>query len=304
MSKRKKFLVVGDIMLDEFIYGSVKRISPEAPVPILKYSHTNVYLGGAANVALSLKVLGCNVHLCGVVGKDPKGRQLLKLIRQAGIDGSGIVQSYNYETIIKTRFVTKDHHMLRVDNEPILALHPLASGKLISNLRDVRKKVDGIIISDYDKGVVTEDTVDSITLHTTPRQKVFVDPKGNCFDKYDGVTAITPNLEELRMAYPMSGKRWDKHIAAEQIRKQLDLEALLLTQGVDGMILCERGMEPFKIEAEKRKVRDVSGSGDIVVATFAAMVMRGVDYKTAANIANEEAGKAVGRQGTSCVNMC
>lgn len=299
--KKKRFLVIGDIMLDEFIYGYVDRISPEAPVPILDRSHVVTSLGGAANAAKNLKELGCKVYLCGIVGKDKKGRKLLNILKKEGIGCEGIVQTYNQDTITKTRFVTRDHHMLRVDREYGSPIHPTTYATLRSHIWRLIKKVDGIVISDYDKGVVSKYIMDSVVSSTNKKQKVFVDPKGLDFDKYKGVNAITPNTGELKLAYPMTGRKWNVDVAAKQLIENLDVEAILVTQGERGMLLYEQGTDPVRIEGEKKKVRDVTGSGDIVIAVFAAMMMEVCGYYTAATIANEEAGKAVGRQGTSCV---
>jgi D-beta-D-heptose 7-phosphate kinase/D-beta-D-heptose 1-phosphate adenosyltransferase len=303
MKKKKKMLVVGDIILDRFVYGEVNRISPEAPVPILDYEYDHYSLGGAANVAKNLVRSGCYVYLVGRVGNDKKGRKLIQFIKDEEINADGVSATDSMETIIKTRYIANSQTLLRMDNEEVRPMHSNGIAKLKRSIWNVLSKVDGIILSDYAKGVVIPEIIDAVTLSTIKEyQKVFVDPKGKDAYKYTLVDFMTPNVAELELMEINTNLKHETIARrAEATRQRLGMKAVLVTKGRHGMTLVQEGCRPLNILAEKRNQLDVTGAGDVVIATFACAIIHGAMYDTAAKMANKAAGEAIERRGTSCV---
>ena len=299
-----KVLVVGDIILDEYIWGNVERISPEAPVQILQAQSENFMPGGAANVANNLVALGCDVQLVGVIGNDSKGSKLIEILQEENVGYEGIQISDQRKTTNKTRIIAQSQHMLRIDNEDKRPIAPNIEQKIIDYLILTIPMVDGIICSDYMKGVLTDKILKAIMTHAKKNNKlVFVDPKGRDFSKYCGANILTPNAYEVELSSPDNGKEnYDMTTAAKKILDMIQLDSLLVTKGKDGMCLFERGKEPLHIHTEAKEVFDVTGAGDTVIAAFARAALCKLSYVEAAKIANIAAGVVVGKVGAAFVH--
>jgi D-beta-D-heptose 7-phosphate kinase/D-beta-D-heptose 1-phosphate adenosyltransferase len=298
-------LVVGDIMCDHYIWGDVERISPEAPVQVLRWEREADRPGGAANAAFNLAALGCRVRLVGVVGKDDPGRWLTRALSMAGIDTSGVIQSSDRPTTLKTRVMARGQHMLRIDRESRHALSRRDEDRVIATIRRARSRVAGIVCSDYAKGVLSNKVLRAI-LEGRDRPFTVVDPKRHDFRKYRGAQILTPNEKELAEAAPQVGAA-DRDAAvrrrAEFLIRTLGFRALLVTRGADGMDLFERNrrqIERTHITASQRhEVFDVTGAGDTVAAVLTMAVAGGMNLRDAARAANAAAGIVVGMVGTA-----
>lgn len=296
-------LVVGDIMLDRFIHGRATRLSPEAPVPILRFTHETLLVGGAGNVARNLAALGAKPSLVGVTGADSEGHQVVTMLRENGVTCSGVVADNNRPTTVKTRLVTTtNHHVARIDyeaNDPV-------SGDL--ELRLIRAAVEqawsssAIVISDYAKGSITKNLVSSIQ-SVTPKRPIVIDPKIPNIELYRGATVITPNNLEAEQATGTSittdaeAKR-----AARVLRDRTGCDAALITRGEQGMWLSS-DTDEGPIRAVAREVVDVSGAGDTVVAVAALVLGMGGTLVEAAMLANTAAGLVVRKFGPATVSV-
>jgi rfaE bifunctional protein kinase chain/domain len=295
--KKARVLVVGDVMLDRYWFGDVSRISPEAPVPVVKVSRSEERLGGAANVARNAAALGARVTLLSVVGRDEPGRRLHALLRQEKIT----VRLHNDRTIdttVKLRVIGRQQQLLRVDFETTPS-HEI----LRSKLADYAKLVagcDAVILSDYGKGGLAHITR-MISLARRHRKPVLVDPKGEDFSRYQGATVITPNLTEFRAVAGDWDSERDFIDKAQRLRRELKVDALLVTRSEEGMTLFERGGR-LHVPAQAREVYDVSGAGDTVIATLAVMLAGGTALRDAVRVANRAAGIVVGKFGTAVVH--
>jgi D-beta-D-heptose 7-phosphate kinase/D-beta-D-heptose 1-phosphate adenosyltransferase len=301
-----KILCVGDVMVDHFIYGTVARISPESPVPVLLTGKSQTHPGGAANVARNIAALGGACTLVSVVGRDT-GAETLK-IDLAGLAGirATFVTSATRRTIEKKRFIAQSQQVLRDDSEETDAITDTDASRLMAIIADEIGKHDVLVLSDYAKGVLTEDVVrQTISLAQSKRLQIVVDPKSPDLARYRGATVITPNAREIAIATCMdvSSNDVSAGAAAEQAVAQSGVEAVLLTRAEKGMTLAARGQKPVHISSDVREVFDVAGAGDTVVATLALMLGAGGDLQSAARIANLAAGIAVGRRGTSTVSQ-
>lgn len=319
--RSKKILVVGDIILDQYIKGSVSRISPEAPVPIVLQEEESVYNpGGAANVANNLQSLGAQVTLAGQIGTDPEGKLLLKDLKKKKIITDGIFINKKIPTSLKTRIMAHHQQMLRLDRE--LALD-FGDDELNRNIIDfVHKRIDSfqaIIISDYGKGVINSALLSNVCALACRKKKIItVDPKVEHFSFYKEVTAITPNRKETENAirnikitenagrkFPINTDhlRTDKEIrqAGQALLKYLNLESLLITLGEEGMELFEKGKEPVHINTHAQEVYDVTGAGDTVISVFTLALTAGATKKEAADLANYAAGIVVQKVGAVAV---
>ncbi len=292
-----RLLIVGDVMLDRYWFGEVERISPEAPVPVVKISRSEERPGGAANVAGNVLALGAQVSLLSVVGDDEAGRLLLNLVAAKGVDVS-LHRDPAISTTVKLRVIGRQQQLLRIDFETSPS-HEILRAKL----KDFSERVaacDAVILSDYGKGGLTH-IAEMIRLARSAGKIVLVDPKGDDFSKYAGATVVTPNRAELRTV--VGGWRDEAELSdkAEALRSALDLSALLLTRSEEGMTLFNangRWHEP----AVAREVFDVSGAGDTVIATMAVMLACGVPWTEAVHVANVAAGIVVGKLGTAVVS--
>jgi rfaE bifunctional protein kinase chain/domain len=292
--EQRRVLVVGDVMLDRYWHGSVDRISPEAPVPVVRVSREEERLGGAANVALNVKTLGSRVTLLTVVGTDPAASSLKLLLERRGIE-TRLGQDARLRTIVKLRVIGRAQQLLRIDfeNEPD---HEVLQQMLGDFMRELPLH-DAVLFSDYGKGGLTHIT-QMIEAARQAGKPVLVDPKGSDYARYAGATVITPNRSELMQVVGAWGS--EEHLAekAQALRASLGIETLLLTRSEDGMTIFDaRGSahEP----AQTREVFDVTGAGDTVIATMAVLLAAGVDAREAMTHANRAGGIVVGKFGTA-----
>jgi D-glycero-beta-D-manno-heptose-7-phosphate kinase len=297
-----RILVIGDLMLDEYVWGSVRRISPEAPVPVVTVTRDTRSLGGAANVALNLASLGTKVEIAGLLGDDPQGREVTRLLRRAGIGASGLVTEGGRPTTVKTRVIAHNQQVVRVDRE---RQNLPADGTREALRRSVRDRVDdadGVVLSDYRKGALSRDLVDEV-IGKARKRGIFVavDPKQGDFSYYRGCTLITPNRSEAEAALGGRELGGDLEIweGGKALLRSCGASAILITRGEEGMSLVERGRRSvFHIPANGRQVFDVTGAGDTVIGTVAAGMGAGAPIRDAAIMANVAAGVVVGEVGT------
>jgi rfaE bifunctional protein kinase chain/domain len=291
-----RLLVVGDVMLDRYWFGEVSRISPEAPVPVVKVERQEERLGGAANVARNAASLGAVSALLSVVGDDEAGRALSRLLEEGQIDASLHVDR-NIDTIVKLRVIGRQQQLLRIDFET-----PPSHEILLAKLADFESRVvqaDVVILSDYGKGGLTHIS-EMIRIARSYDKPVLVDPKGDEWGKYAGATVITPNRSELREVVGKWSSEDELIAKAQKLRSELGLDALLVTRSEEGMTLfADDGIHHQPAQA--REVFDVSGAGDTVIATLAVMLAAGADWAEAIRIANVAAGIVVGKLGTAVV---
>ena len=306
---RVKLLVVGDIMMDRSVSGKVSRISPEAPVPVVIVEKEEFNLGGAANVAHNIRSLGGVVSLCGILGKDENGRKLYKKIAEKEIQTHGIFFEPGRQTTVKTRIIAHHPHhqqLVRVDREttdhPKVSTSKVLLGFLTEGINDF----DGIVISDYGKGLLTRNLIQTIIKRAKKSKKfVMVDPKVKNFFFYKGATVITPNTQEASEA---SRTPYTDQSSVEEmgrkLLKRLSCKALVITQGEKGMTIFERHQKPYRVPTVAKEVYDVTGAGDTVIGTMALALGTGprVNVKDAASLANYAAGVVVGKVGTAIVN--
>ncbi|MBC8436549.1 MAG: D-glycero-beta-D-manno-heptose-7-phosphate kinase [Candidatus Omnitrophica bacterium] len=317
--KRARILVVGDLILDEYIWGSVERISPEAPVPVV-WANKRTYLpGGAANVANNIRALGAKVALVGVVGGYKDSDILLSELKKSKINTNGIFTERGRHTTLKTRIIAGHQQMVRVDWEHTHALPMQLNRRIIRFIEEKINNFDGIIIEDYGKGVINMQLLAELIEVARAHKKIItVDPKEEHFAYYRGVTAITPNRRELENAmrnikikdtsnsFRLDNDRLfsDKDIdsAAGRILEYLKPESILVTLGEQGMKLFEKGGRIAHIPTVAREVFDVSGAGDTVIGTFTLALCCGATNLEAASLANYAAGIVVGKVGTATTN--
>jgi len=301
---RLRTLVLGDLMLDEYVWGTTERISPEAPVQVVDVSDVELRLGGAGNVAGNLHALGCQVTLAGVIGDDADGEALRKLLRLHAIGTDLIQASPQRATSRKTRVLASNQQMLRIDHESRQELAAADEAALLRKLLPALERADILLLSDYRKGVLTPSLVSSLIAEARQRGvPVVVDPKGSDYRRYRQATLLTPNRKELQQA---TGSHWQDlnglSQAAEKLRSQLELQALLVTRSEEGMSLFRPQQPPLHLPAQARDVFDVSGAGDTVLALAALGVATGLDLEDAAALANLAATIVVGKVGTSTVS--
>jgi rfaE bifunctional protein kinase chain/domain len=290
-------LVVGDVMLDRYWFGEVSRISPEAPVPVLLWQGERELPGGAANVARNCVALGAETRLLSVVGRDEAGRKLAKLLAREGVDAR-LHRDPSIRTIQKLRVIgQRRHQLLRIDFET-----PPSAEVLGSKLADFRKALpdcDVVLLSDYGKGGLAH-IATMIREGRKAGKQVLVDPKGDDYSRYRGATLVTPNLAELREVVGRWTNEKDLAQRANGLRDKLKLDALLLTQGEEGMNLYLKNKN-LKIRAEKREVSDVTGAGDTVIAALAVSLAGGESLEAAARLANRAGGIKVTKFGAAVV---
>lgn len=293
---RARLLVVGDLMLDRYWFGDVQRISPEAPVPVVRVTRTDERLGGAANVAFNAAALGVHATLVGAVGDDEPGRRIESLARERGID-LRVARDPQLATTIKLRVIGRQQQLLRVDFEQAPGAQALA--QTFDAARDAMGRADVVVLSDYGKGVLAQ--IDRIVaLARAAGRIVIADPKGDDYARYRGVTVLTPNRGELRQVVGAWRDEADLAERAQALRRSLDVRHLLLTRSEEGMTLfSEDGV--LNVPAQAREVYDVSGAGDTVVAVLASMLAAGRPIAEAVGLANRAAGIVVGKLGTAAV---
>ncbi len=294
-------LCVGDVMLDQFVYGTVDRISPEAPIPVLRILRETAMLGGAGNVVRNLVALGAGPCFVAVVGDDVAGREVSRLVGdQDGVDPRIVVER-GRQTTIKTRFFAGGQQLLRGDRETAMAVSPSASAEVIEDSERLIASCALVILSDYGKGVLTPDIVRRIIgLARQHRKPVVVDPKGIDYTIYAGATLVTPNRKELQDATGLPVDSDDEVVAAaRQLIDKAGIANVLVTRSQDGMTLVTGAGAVDHLPAEAREVFDVSGAGDTVIATVSACIAAGLSLLDAARLANVAAGIVVGKIGTA-----
>ena len=307
-AQKTRVLVVGDVMLDQFIWGGVSRISPEAPVPVVDFSRESFMPGGAANVARNLVSLETPAELFGAIGNDDAAKKLLKLLGEQHIGCSGLVKNSARHTSIKTRIVAHQQQVVRIDRETRGALDAKTTAKLLTEFKAKLAKADAVIVGDYGKGVVTQPLLDGIKKICRERGVwLSLDPKPVHHLNLSNLSLITPNRKEAfeladlpddtKNANPFADK--NLMLVAERLLKELNPALLLITLGELGMLLCQRGQKPFHIPTVAQEVFDVSGAGDTVIASFTLAVAAGASPIEAAILSNHAAGIVVGKRGTA-----
>lgn len=299
--EKTKILVVGDIMLDRYISGKVRRISPEAPVPIVKVQRTSETLGGAGNVAFNLVSLGCGVTVVGMCGNDSEGVALRNLLAAKGIEDCLTVDD-SRPTITKTRIISQKQQMLRMDVEDITPPAAGVASDIRASVLERLRTSDAVILSDYGKGFLADSAFVQEIIHTGRKIgiPILVDPKGTDWERYRGASGITPNTMELEavVGSPLEEAESRLIASAKEIRFRFNLDWLLVTRGPLGMCLIDSQDEAVLVPAQAREVFDVSGAGDTVIATLSASMAAGLPLVEAARAANLAGGIVVGKSGT------
>lgn len=303
--RRPSVLVIGDVMCDVYIRGQVKRISPEAPVPILECLDRQEFLGGAANVACNLRALGCDVRLVGVVGADAAGQRIRQLLQENDIKDNWLLEDELRPTTEKTRLVAEQQQFIRLDQESRTPLRASIIEQALTTVRELMGEVDGVLCSDYQKGIFSSTFIEPLfSIAHAASQPIVVDPKLNDFSCYRGATVLTPNIKEVEHASGiLQTGRPALESAAHVLLEQSQAQALLVTRGKEGMSLFHPPNLPLDIPTQAREVFDVSGAGDTVVATFTMGMFCGLSLEEAAHIANVAAGIVVGKAGTATVSL-
>lgn len=295
-----KIAVVGDMMLDEYLIGKVNRISPEAPVPVVNIEEERFVPGGASNVANNLRSLDGMVSVYGVVGKDDNGEKFLKELKLKNIGSSTIVKDETRPTIIKSRVLSQGQQLLRLDWEKDTDISQDIQDEIIKKLEENIEKTDAILLSDYNKGVLTKYLSEKIiNLAKKNNKKIVVDPKPQNFKNYEGATSMTPNRKELLDYFGMKKFESEEQIAQKmkELKDELKLENVVLTRSEEGISLFEN--EHKRIPTVAREVYDVTGAGDTFISTFLLAISAGADIYEAGVIANMASGIVVGKIGTA-----
>ena len=299
-------LVIGDAMVDAYFMGSVDRISPEAPVPIIAVSHKDHRPGGSANVALNVKSLGAKASLCSIVGKDTEGMELVNLLSKEGIDVKGMITDTSRPTTVKTRVIAANHHLIRIDHEVTLAISTEIEDKIINFLKGLIDEVDAVILEDYNKGMLTERVITAIidiaNVHLKP---TIVDPKNENFFAFKNCTLFKPNRKEIK-----EGLKTDKDLsltnnvsqAADELIKQLGCVNVMVTLSEDG-VFVKSNFESKHIKAHPRKIIDVSGAGDTVVSVAALCLASGMNISSMAEVSNIAGGLVCEKVGVVPIDL-
>jgi len=299
----KHVLIVGDVMLDEYVWGKVRRISPEAPVPVIEYESRSFRPGGAANAAANVRSLGGNVLMGSVVGADAQGRQLLELLQAGGMDSQGLFLAQERWTTTKTRLLAHHQQVVRIDYERIEALSDQREDELLTWVKNNIQRADACVLSDYAKGLVSVRIAEEvIRLARQAGKPVLVDPKGVNFAKYRGATLVKPNQHEVeRVLNHEIRAEAELMDAGRRLLELLEGSAVLITRGAHGMNLFRADAPPVHFPSLARNVFDVTGAGDTVVGVVALALAAHVDLEAAAQLANKAAGIVVGKVGTAQV---
>jgi len=297
--EHKKIAVIGDVMLDRYIWGRVSRISPEAPVPVVEVSEESMRIGGAGNVANNILSLHGNPLLFGIIGDDAAGKDVLSRLESKGLDTSCIVPDQDRPTTMKTRIIAHSQHVVRADFESKDDIPGDIENRLIKLLEEKIGDIQGIIIEDYNKGVVTKSLINKVmNIALENHCPVAVDPKFNNFFEYQNVTVFKPNLNETQNALGFmldSDERID--LAGKMLLDRLKCEHVLITRGKEGLSLYSRNGFIGRVYTKARKIADVSGAGDTVIGTLSMIIAAGGDILEAATIANHAAGTVVAEVG-------
>jgi rfaE bifunctional protein kinase chain/domain len=300
----KRIFVIGDLMLDVYIWGKVGRISPEAPVPIVEVEEESYRFGGAANVGMNVKSLGGIPVLVGVIGYDKEGTVIDALIEENDLEKDGIFYDDNRPTTVKTRIIAHNQHVVRVDREDKKDISEEMENKILQFLQQRKNEIDGIILEDYNKGVLTKNLIKQV-IDFANQNKILitVDPKFDNFFEYQNVTVFKPNRKETEDALGIKLDSEEKVFeAGRRLKEKLNPEYLLLTRGEKGMTLFSKNGDVHTIPTRARKVADVSGAGDTVIATITMALAAGAEIEEAATIANRAAGLVCEEVGVVPVN--
>ena len=295
----KRIAVVGDLMLDRYVWGTVARISPEAPVPVVEIEEESVRLGGAANVANNIASLGGKPLMIGVVGDDDGGKLFRQRVEAQQFSAEGMVVDGSRKTTIKTRVIAHNQHVVRIDQEMKQEIGVEVQAKILEVLASHMNTVDGIILEDYNKGVLTRELIKNIVGLAARQNKIIaIDPKFNNFFEYNNVSVFKPNRMETEEALGVRLKSVeDVRNAGRELLKRLHAESVLMTLGEEGMMLFERNGEISHMPTKARHVADVSGAGDTVIATLTVALSAGATTKEAAALANFAGGIVCGEVG-------
>lgn len=302
---KARILILGDIMLDEYLHGSVNRISPEAPVPVVEINNEQLRLGGAANVAGNIAALGNTPCLVGTIGEDDASIKLAQLLKEKGISREYMINDQSRRTTIKTRIIAHSQQVVRADREDAVEISSEVEKKILSRFESLIGDVDGVIISDYGKGVITPSLLDAV-IDRCRKSKVFigVDPKEAHFFNYKRVSVVTPNHHEAGF---VAGRRIKNDTDLREVGKflleKLEAESILITRGEKGMALFSADGDIDYFPTVARKVYDVTGAGDTVIASFVSAVAAGATLKEATEFANCAAGVVIGEIGTAVVSL-
>jgi D-glycero-beta-D-manno-heptose-7-phosphate kinase len=301
----RRVMVLGDVMLDEFLWGTVARISPEAPVPVVEVTRQSYHLGGAGNVAANVCALGGTAVLAGVVGSDAAAERVRESLGEAGVQAGLVSSDSGRPTTVKTRIVAHHQQVVRADRERSDDITAALEDALIGRLRGALPSSSALVVSDYQKGVVTPRLMrTAVALARRRGIPVLVDPKVRHFPLYRGVSLLTPNQLEAEQATGIRIRGEDDLLAAgARILRKLRCEAALVTRGEQGMSLFEAGSRPLHIPTSAREVFDVTGAGDTVIATAAIALYAGARMHEAARLANYAAGVVVGKLGTATATL-
>ena len=301
--KRASVLIVGDIMLDTYLWGRVERISPEAPVPVVELERTSSIPGGAANVAVNVVGVGAWKYLVGSVGTDDEGKTLRRSLAESGVRTEGIIESSATPTTHKTRVIAHSQQVVRIDRERRGELADAELAQVRKSVESALSTTDAVIVSDYAKGLLSPEFVTwLIRTARAAGKSVCVDPKGRDYSRYKGASLITPNKREAADACGLSTNEPDLvRVAGERLLNDLGCDAVLITEGEHGMTVFERGADPYHFEAAAQEVYDVTGAGDTVIATIATALAAGLELRSAAEIAMVAAGIVVQQVGTTAI---
>lgn len=296
----RRIAIIGDVMLDRYYRGTVSRISPEAPVPIVDIDEEIEYPGGAANVAYNLVMLGASPLLLGVVGNDGSGLQLRELLGGLGIGDNGILNDPVRPTTVKTRVIASSQHIVRVDREERREVNGKVRQALLELLEENIRQMDALILQDYNKGVITRELIPQVVrLARQNDVPIYVDPKFNNFFEYQGITVLKPNRKEAEDALQRRLRTEDeRQEGVQELLQRLGCEYVILTLGSEGMMLAHRHDEPVLVPTKAIQVADVSGAGDTVIATLATACAAGASMREAVVIANHAAGIVCEQVGT------
>ena len=294
---KARVLVTGDAMLDRYWFGAAERISPEAPVPVVRITRTEERLGGAANVARNIASIGARSTLLSVVGDDEPGHRIEALLKSASIEPK-LEFDASLATTVKLRVVARQQQMVRCDFEAIPAEESLL--RHLDSFRSLLEETNALVLSDYGKGGLSH-IAQMIEAARTKGIPILIDPKGDDYSRYEGATVITPNRAELRQVVGPWKNETELTMKAQALRAKLSLDYLLLTRSEEGMTLYKRDGQ-INVPAQAREVYDVSGAGDTVIAILSAMLATGMPIEDAVRIANQAGGIVVGKLGTAAVS--
>jgi D-beta-D-heptose 7-phosphate kinase/D-beta-D-heptose 1-phosphate adenosyltransferase len=299
-----RILVIGDLMIDEYLWGEAERISPEAPVQVVSVVRDSSTLGGAGNVVSNLVALGAKMSVASVIGAGDNASLLIQLFKDLGVDTTGLIQDPNRPTTKKTRILAGHQHVLRIDRETKQEISQAHVAGLVQFVKERIHSFDVILLSDYGKGLLTKILLQQVIDVARENNKtIVVDPKGLNFKKYAGATAITPNKGEASLAAGIEIVDDVSLVAAgRKLLHDIPVQKVLMTCGKEGMVLFEDGKEPYRIATEARQVFDVSGAGDTVLAILGLGLAAGASFRQAAALANVAAGIVVGKVGTATVS--